>query len=457
MSKIATAKLAPSKSAAVKSAAVKIAGAKIAATRLANTRAQASRVAVKKKAVPLKSGTAARTGPAKLAVKPLAAKSLAAKTVESAKTMTAKSTITKTVIAGKTVTGKSRLSSNGRPVALKSTALKSTTPKGVVTKAAGKLKPKAELKNGVSAKNGLTKNGASKVAVATKSGVGKPAALKTGPLSASSLQANGSAASGGAKKSVPVAKSVSPLQKAVQKTSNFSAGNGFSNRTASTPMAGAALTVASQKPGMKVAIKVGGQNSPQAAKLQPDIYGGKKLALAEDMELEVVVDFKVGDKVVYPPHGVGVIEAIELRMVSNTEQKFYKVSILEPPAIFRVSLSQVRSVGLRRIVDHATVEKVYTILRDRNVVVDTQTWNRRFRDYSQRIKTGSVLEIAKVIRELAVLKGDKELSFGERRMLESAQGLLVKEISIAKASSEETIKAELMSICGFEPSVQVAV
>lgn len=180
------------------------------------------------------------------------------------------------------------------------------------------------------------------------------------------------------------------------------------------------------------------------------------MTLADEVETEVIVDYKVGDKVVYPPHGVGVIEAIEVRMVSNIEQKFYKVSILEPPAIFRVAMSQVRSVGLRRIVDHATVEKVYTILRDRNVVVDTQTWNRRFRDYSQRIKTGSVLEIAKVIRELAVLKGDKELSFGERRMLESAQGLLVKEISIAKASSEEAIKAELMSICGFEPAQPAA-
>ena len=75
--------------------------------------------------------------------------------------------------------------------------------------------------------------------------------------------------------------------------------------------------------------------------------------------------------------------------------------------------------------------------------MDTQTWNRRHREYTQKIKTGSVHEIAKVIRDLSVLKGDKELSFGERKMLESAQGLLVKEISIAKSRTEDAVLSEL--------------
>ena len=79
-----------------------------------------------------------------------------------------------------------------------------------------------------------------------------------------------------------------------------------------------------------------------------------------------------------------------------------------------------------------------------------QAGNRRYREYTQKIKTGSVFEIAKVIRDLSVLKTDKELSFGERKMLDTAQGLLIKEISIAKSRPEDTIKAELLQL--FSPA-----
>lgn len=157
--------------------------------------------------------------------------------------------------------------------------------------------------------------------------------------------------------------------------------------------------------------------------------------------------FKVGDKVVYPAHGVGVIDSIQSRKVATAEQKFYMITILDTGMKIMVPVSQVKTVGLRKVVDSKTVDEIYKILKDRKVQLDTQTWNRRYRDYSQKIKTGSVIEIAKVIRDLSVLKSDKELSFGERRMLDTAQGLLVKEISIAKASSEEAVRAELQSIC----------
>lgn len=160
------------------------------------------------------------------------------------------------------------------------------------------------------------------------------------------------------------------------------------------------------------------------------------------------LEFDTGDKVVYPAHGVGAIDSIQIRKVSGSEQKFYMISILETGMKIMVPVSQVKTVGLRRVVDSKTVEQVYGILRDRKVTIDTQTWNRRYRDYSQKIKTGSVLEIAKVIRDLSALKGDKELSFGERRMLDTAQGLLIKEISIAKARPEDVVRAELESMCG---------
>ena len=86
------------------------------------------------------------------------------------------------------------------------------------------------------------------------------------------------------------------------------------------------------------------------------------------------------------------------------------------------------------------------ILRETNVKIDNQTWNRRYREYMEKIRTGSVYEIAEVLRNLYVLKHNKDLSFGERKMLDTAKSLLVKELSLAKKQDEQTIEAELNSI-----------
>src|SRR5512139_2226977 len=156
--------------------------------------------------------------------------------------------------------------------------------------------------------------------------------------------------------------------------------------------------------------------------------------------------FKVGEKVVYPAHGVGVIQSIQTRVVSGTEKTFYMLRILDSDMTIMIPTEQVTSVGLRRIIGKDMVSKVYKILREKRIEVDQQTWNRRYREYTEKIKTGSVLEIAKVLRDLFVLKGDKELSFGERKMLDTARNLLVKELSIARAHPEEKIMDELNQI-----------
>lgn len=162
---------------------------------------------------------------------------------------------------------------------------------------------------------------------------------------------------------------------------------------------------------------------------------------------EMVLPYKEGDKVVYPSRGVGVIDSIQIRKISGSEQKFYIITVLETGMKIMVPVAQANAVGLRKVIDNKVVEKVYEILRDRKVVIDNQTWNRRFREYSQKIHTGSVLEIASVIRDLSVLKSDKELSYGERGMLDRAKGLLVQELSIAKSRPEDIIRQELVSIC----------
>jgi len=156
--------------------------------------------------------------------------------------------------------------------------------------------------------------------------------------------------------------------------------------------------------------------------------------------------FRSGEKVVYPGHGVGVIEGLQAKNVSGLQRKFYMLRILESEMTIMIPTENVSTAGLRPIISKDMVNKVYRILRTKKVEVDQQTWNRRYREYSERIKTGSVLEIAKVLRDLFVLKADKELSFGERKMLDTARNLLVKELALASAHPEEKILEDFKSI-----------
>jgi len=153
--------------------------------------------------------------------------------------------------------------------------------------------------------------------------------------------------------------------------------------------------------------------------------------------------FKMGDLAVYPAHGVGIIERIESQEFSGSTQDFYVMRILDNNMIIMIPTQNVDSVGLRGIIGKKEVSKLYTILEKRDVVIDNQTWNRRYREYTDKIKTGSVYEVAEVYRDLLILKIEKELSFGERKMLDTARNLLVKEIALAKRVEEEQIEKDL--------------
>jgi CarD family transcriptional regulator len=111
-----------------------------------------------------------------------------------------------------------------------------------------------------------------------------------------------------------------------------------------------------------------------------------------------------------------------------------------------IPTSNVKAVGMREIISSNEAEEVFKILRKKEKVVESTTWNRRYREYMEKIKTGSVFEVAKVLRDLYLLKGDKDLSFGERKMLDTARSLLVKEISIAKQMSEDEVETEFRTI-----------
>jgi CarD family transcriptional regulator len=154
--------------------------------------------------------------------------------------------------------------------------------------------------------------------------------------------------------------------------------------------------------------------------------------------------FKIGDLAVYPAQGVGIIERIEQRKISGCQQDFFVMRILENNMIIMIPSSNVANVGLRQIIDRKEVSKVFSILKARDICVDdNQTWNRRYRDYMEKIKSGSVYEVAEVYRDLTNIQQDKELSFGERKMLDTARSLLIKEISLAKNMKEEDVERDI--------------
>ena len=158
-------------------------------------------------------------------------------------------------------------------------------------------------------------------------------------------------------------------------------------------------------------------------------------------------EFQVGDLAVYPAHGVGEIQAIESRVVNGEKHDFYIMKVLENGMVIMIPIRNVESVGLRDIISKEDVSKVYDVMKSRKEgLPDNQTWNRRYREYMDKIKTGSLYDVAEVFRDLSLLKFTKDLSFGERKLYDTAQVLLVRELSTAKNTDEDTIISELESL-----------
>jgi CarD family transcriptional regulator len=160
--------------------------------------------------------------------------------------------------------------------------------------------------------------------------------------------------------------------------------------------------------------------------------------------------FNVGDKAVYPAHGVAEVVGLETREIGGNKTTFYILKILDTGMKIMIPTRNVGTVGLRDIISQSDVKEVYNILKSKEIAVEGQTWNRRYREYMDKIKTGSVFEIAEVLRDLSLLKATKDLSFGERKMLDTARTLLVKELAIAKGTKELKIEQELEKIFGVQ-------
>ncbi|MGC1373700.1 MAG: CarD family transcriptional regulator [Candidatus Sulfotelmatobacter sp.] len=162
------------------------------------------------------------------------------------------------------------------------------------------------------------------------------------------------------------------------------------------------------------------------------------------MSVSADLNFHIGDKVVYPNHGVAVIEQISSRSIGASIEKFYMLSIKASSLKVMVPCNNVGSVGIRRVVRNGEVQKILDFLS----VVDNLSvsdWKDRFKENSDRMRTGSLFEVAGVLKSLIALHQSKPLSFREKKMLERARYLLVSELAMSR-NCEETKVEELLTL-----------
>ena len=149
--------------------------------------------------------------------------------------------------------------------------------------------------------------------------------------------------------------------------------------------------------------------------------------------------FHIGDKVVYPNHGVGVIEQISSRTFGTTVEKFYLLKIKSSSLKVMVPFHNVGSVGLRRVVKNGEIQRILDYLTDGDCA-NSADWKDRFKENSEKMRTGSLLEVAAVLKSLLMLNQSKPLSFREKKMLERARYLLVSELAMAKNLEEPAVE-----------------
>src|SRR5437868_9595846 len=150
-------------------------------------------------------------------------------------------------------------------------------------------------------------------------------------------------------------------------------------------------------------------------------------------------NFRIGDKVVYPNHGVGIIEQISSRTIGANVERFYLLNIKSSSLKVMVPFQNVGSVGLRRVIRNGDVQKILDFLT--SAKCDSHAdWKYRFKENSEKMRTGSLMEVAAVLKSLLMLHQSKPLSFREKKMLERARYLLVSELAMAKNCEETQIE-----------------
>jgi CarD family transcriptional regulator, regulator of rRNA transcription len=154
------------------------------------------------------------------------------------------------------------------------------------------------------------------------------------------------------------------------------------------------------------------------------------------------VTFEVGDKVIYPNHGLGIVERIEEKTILGTTCGFYHLRIVANDTTVLVPLTNVDGVGLRRAISDEEVERLFTLLGD-GKIDNHQNWKGRFKDNSDKMRSGSIYEVADVLKSLTFLAKSKSLSFREKRMLDRAKFLIISEVSEVMRESAPAIEARV--------------
>ena len=155
-----------------------------------------------------------------------------------------------------------------------------------------------------------------------------------------------------------------------------------------------------------------------------------------------IKEFKIGDKVVYPNHGLGIIEQIEKRATGDRVEEFLTLRIVANDSTVMVPRSNTANVGLRRVVTRREVEEVFDVLKDTKITL-YDDWKGRFQENSDKMRTGSITEVARVFKSLSHLALQKNLSYRERRMLDKAKYLIVSEIAEVERLPVDQVEAKI--------------
>jgi CarD family transcriptional regulator len=154
------------------------------------------------------------------------------------------------------------------------------------------------------------------------------------------------------------------------------------------------------------------------------------------------VTFEIGDKVIYPNHGLGVVQKIESRTIMGMTCGFYQLRMVSNETTVLVPVENADSVGLRKAVGNSEVDRLYSLLGDGKI--DTgQNWKGRFKDNSDRMRTGSLFDVVEVLKSLSYLSRSKNLSFREKRMLDRAKFLVISEISEVSREGSTVIEEKV--------------
>lgn len=167
-----------------------------------------------------------------------------------------------------------------------------------------------------------------------------------------------------------------------------------------------------------------------------------RVIMEEDVSLEVARLFKVGDKVVYPMHGAGIIEAIEEKEILGQTREYYVMRLPVGNIKVMVPMSSAKDVGIRQVIDEKEANRVIDILKSEESA-ELTNWNHRYRVNLDKMRSGDIYELAGVVRSLMLRDSEKGLSTGERKMLDNAKQMLISELVLVKEIDEEQASALL--------------